>query len=69
MATEGDDYICANAVWYGYIKPRIIVLVGDGAYHMALNNCHCYDLVYDYLSKTLPDCHNCGELSLNDIFE
>jgi hypothetical protein len=54
---------CANAVWYGYpgfrpgLKARLSRLVGWMAQPEGdLRTCEAYDVAYQTIYRTLPDC-------------
>ena len=52
---------CNNFVFYTRFKPRIVALVGfeRPERHPALCTPTAYDVVYDAVDETLPDCRNC----------
>ena len=67
-----DNHYCAIAAWYGGgvgFKSELTKLVGWGAKDERLKNPTAYDLAYDKLFHSLPDCKNCGCMSANQIRE
>lgn len=65
VTSENDPHFCANKIWYseGGLKERLMVLVGwtrkkEG--HHDLNSAEAYDLAYDKIYESLPDCRDCG---------
>ena len=60
---------CANRVWSGVFKPRMMQLVGRICRRMipALSISKAYDTAYQVLYATLPDCRNCGCDVLEEI--
>ena len=61
-----NNKFCANSVWYGYngkpaMKDRICELVGWDSRHSSLRNTEAYDIAYNMIYKSLPDCAPCCE--------
>jgi hypothetical protein len=65
---------CANAVWYGHydwhgrgLKGRLLVLVGydranraaDDKDRKVLSTSEAYNIAYDTIIASLPDCRDC----------
>lgn len=66
--------VCANERWYGYsrwkgrgLKDKLCRLVGYEAQNPRLRTEDAYDVAYDHIYAALPDCRNCGELSLQAL--
>jgi hypothetical protein len=53
-----SDAFCANGVWYGSFKPRLLLLVGWEASNPALRTSEAYDLAYETIYDALPDCRH-----------
>jgi hypothetical protein len=59
-------YFCANAVFFGWSNPggcfkdRISRLVGWHASLPELRTSEAYDIAYDTIYETLPNCRNCN---------
>ena len=53
---------CANMIWYGCFKQRMMQLVGKTCRrkNAALRSSAAYDTAYHKLYDALPDCRNCG---------
>ncbi len=56
---------CANAEWYGWVKPILVMLVGWNSAHPdpMLRTERAYELAYEYLYELLPDCSHDAALS------
>lgn len=60
----GHDF-CANEMWYGAIKPRLLRLVGfsckPGPHCETLSSSESYELAYRTIYDSLPPCRGrCG---------
>jgi hypothetical protein len=58
----GGPSFCANQIWYSQYKERLCRLAGWEAQKddPRLRSEAAYDLAYDKLYYTLPDCRNCN---------
>lgn len=72
---EGRPF-CAAAEWYGYrgfgVKDYVTSHIGwlrRDKSNPDLCGTDAYDVVYDVLSKILPDCRGCNCLPANDIYD
>jgi hypothetical protein len=65
---RGRPY-CANRVWYGLYKPRLVWLVGWHADtpHPELRTPTAYATAYRHLYELLPDCRRCACPTLADL--
>jgi hypothetical protein len=62
LVKDDADNFCANEVWSEQFKPRLMQLVGwyaEGT-HPHLNSHAAYEIAYDIIYQTLPDCKHCG---------
>ena len=60
---SGGEYFCANGVWYGNFKQRMSTLVGcavTGNVPDFMSSSKAYDMAYDKVYHSLPDCRNCS---------
>jgi hypothetical protein len=59
---DDDPHFCANAIWYDFLKPRLVLLVGwcrpDRTKPLASEQ--AYDVAYDTIYEALPDCRDCA---------
>lgn len=65
---SGGDYFCANEVWRGKkFKKRMSKLVGWEASSKRaefMRSEEAYDIAYNKLYRSLPDCRNCSCLDI-----
>jgi hypothetical protein len=53
---------CANDLWFREFKPQLVLLVGWTARkeNPEIQSAAAYDLAYDRIYASLPDCRECG---------
>lgn len=65
----GGEYFCANEIWRDKkFKKRLSSIVGWEApskFPEFMKSEDAYDVVYNKLYKSLPDCRNCSCLSIS----
>jgi hypothetical protein len=61
VKSDGIPHFCANAVWDGRFKPRLVLLVGWDARQRTttLQSERAYDVAYKTIYNALPDCRDC----------
>lgn len=57
---DEDGPFCANRIWYGQMRRQMIRLVGHGASHPYLKSSKAYQVAYDKIYNTLPNCRGCS---------
>lgn len=60
VSDPGGPHFCANRIWYGLFKPRLLEMVGWESKIEMLGTTEAYDLAYEKIYAALPHCRDCG---------